>query len=202
MGNAEHFESIKAADSIKEGAMNNLSGYTMERSVPVQAKHEQNNGLVEQGILPSVSLMEFSSDVRPGTPASAAEIKESGVKVEHGKDGSTVGHYPSGVKIESTPASQSHNPNVVLEPTLKLESEAPNHMNKNGDVVDPKGRIIAKMNPDGSVTVDSGKGFYTQYPDGSIDRESAIRTRDGKNFDVIPTSTPLGDLRPSDMAKH
>jgi hypothetical protein len=197
MANCENFESNRSA-AIHDG-LTNLSSYIMERSTQPQSGRDQHSGLVENGILPSLSFM--SGDVRTGMPATAPEMKDSGVKVHHGKDGSTTGDYPSGVKVESTPASNSGKSNVILEPTISVESLPPNHMNKKGEVIDPKGRVLAKMNDDGSVTVDSGKGFYTQYPDGSINRESAIRTRDGK-FEVIDTNTPLGNLRPGDMTKH
>jgi hypothetical protein len=197
MGNHENFESSKAADSVQQGKLCNLSAYSMERGAAIQSGHDQNNGLVEKGILPSIGFMEMSSEVRTGTPAAATEFKDSGVKVQHGKDGSTTGEYPSGVKIESSKSDKS---NIELHPMI--ETEPPNHLNEHGEVIDPRGRVIARRNDNGSVTVDSGNGFYTQYADGTINRESAIRSRDGKNFAVIDTNTPLGGLRPSDMTKH
>lgn len=201
MGNHENLESNKATDSLRE-SLSGLSDYIMERFAPSQSGRDRQSGLVEQGILPSVSFSEMSNEIRTGSPATAAEMKNSGVKVQHGKDGSTTGEYPTGVKVESTPASQSEKSNVTLEPTIRLENVPPNRLTKKGEVVDPKGKVLAKMNDDGSVTVDSGKGFYTQYPDGSIHRESAIRSRDGKTFEVIDTNTPLGNLRPSDITRY
>lgn len=159
-------------------------------------------GLVEKGILPTVSFMEMSNDVRSGIPATGTEIKDLGIKVHRGQGGSTVSEYPNGVKIETLPAADSQTGSIRLGPTIGLSAQKPNHLDKYGEVVDPKGRVIARMNDDGSVTVDSGKGFFTQYPDGTINRETAIRSRDGKTFAVIDTNTPLGDLRPDDMNGH
>ncbi len=85
---------------------------------------------------------------------------------------------------------------------MSIDILYPNHARLNGDVVDPKGRTIAKHNDDGSYTVDTGKGFFTQRSDGTIRKETAIRSRDSKSFTVIDTESPLGDLRPSDMTKH
>jgi hypothetical protein len=197
----ENFEATKAPDA-QQGTLANLSSYAMERSAPMQSRGDQHTNLVEKGILPTVSFMEMSNDVRTGTPPTAAEIKDSGVKVHRGQGGSTVSEYPNGVKIETLPAPASQTGSVRFGPTIGLSTEKPNHLDKKGEVVDPKGRVIARMNDDGSVTVDSGNGFFTQYPDGTVNRESAIRSRDGKNFAVLDTNTPLGDLRPSDMTRH
>jgi hypothetical protein len=206
MGNHENFEANKAADSVQEGKLSNLSAYVMERTAPGQGGgRDRNNGLVEKGILPSMNIMEMSSEIRTGTEASAKETHDAGIKVEHGKDGSTKVEYPTGIKIESTGVSHSENAkgNIKVETSgTVIEVMPPNHQNKKGEVFDEKGRIIAKPNEDGSYTVDSGKGFFTQYPDGTIVRESAIRSRDGKTFEVIDTNSPLGNLRPSDMTHH
>jgi hypothetical protein len=109
--------------------------------------------------------------------------------------------YPTGVKVETSPPPKNQHGNVIIEGSIMVQAEPPNHMTKNGEVVDPKGKVLAKMNDDGSVTVDSGKGFYTHRPDGSVERESVIRSRDGKTFEVIDTKTPLGNLRPGDVVK-
>ena len=201
MGNDQNLESHRAADLVKEGNLSSLSAYAMERSSPTQSARDLNNGLVEKGIVPPIFL-DMSPEVRTGTPATAEEIKDSGVKVHHGKDGSTSSEYPTGVKIESSPPSHSAKSNIELGPTVTVESEPPNLLNKKGEVIDPKGRVIARTNEDGSVTVDSGEGFFTHYPDGTIRREAALRSRDGKTFEVLDTNTPLGNLRPSDMTAH
>ncbi|CAN5143502.1 hypothetical protein BH10CYA1_BH10CYA1_38170 [soil metagenome] len=60
-----------------------------------------------------------------------------------------------------------------------IEAVAPNHMNKKGEVIDPKGRIIS-----------------------TVHKESAIRSRDGKDFEVLDTSSPLGNMRPGDVVKQ
>jgi hypothetical protein len=202
--NHENFEMNKAVDSVQEGKISNLSAYTMERSAPIQAGRDKNDSLVEKGLLPSISFMEMSTDVQTGSPATASDIRDAGVKIQHGKDGKTTGEYPSGVKIESSGISHSEKgPNIQIETSMNVvEAAPPNHLNKHGDVIDPKGRTIAKANEDGSVTVDSGKGFFKQHADGSITKESAIRSRDGKTFEVLDTNNPLGDMRPSDMTDH
>ncbi len=200
MGNHENFEANKAADSVQEGKQNNLSAYVMERPTHNQSGRDKNDGLVEKGLLPSMDILEFKA----GPEAKPAELKDAGIKVEHGKDGSTKVDYPSGIKVESTGVSHSEKgKNIKIETSgLIVEAVPPNHQNKKGEIIDEKGRVIAKPNEDGSITVDSGKGFFTQNPDGTIVRESAIRSRDGKTFEVLDTSSPLGNLRPSAMTHH
>ncbi len=200
MGNHENFEAIKSADSTHE-AKHNLSAYIMERPTPGQSGRDKNSGLVEQGILPSMDIMEFKANIGP--EAKPSELKAAGVKVEHTKDGHTKVDYPSGVKVESTGVTQSEKGNIKVETAGNIvEAVPPNTMNKKGEVVDPKGRVIAKPNEDGSITVDSGKGFFTQNQDGTIESTAAIRSRDGKTFEVLDTNNPLGNLRPSDMTNH
>jgi hypothetical protein len=199
MTNHENFESTKTADSMRDGGSSNLSTYALERLAPNQNERNQQKGLIENGVLPSLSFNMADSYVRTGTEAKPQELKDSGVRVQHGKDGSVKSEYPSGVVVESIPPVHSTKDHVTLGPTIGLSPEKPNHMNSKGDVVDPKGRVIAHMNDDGSVTVDSGKGFYTHHPDGTIDRESAIRSRDGKTFKVLDTNNPLGGMSPSDL---
>jgi hypothetical protein len=107
------------------------------------------------------------------------------------------------VTIESSGETHSQKGNMKIDTSMVVvDAQPPNHQNKKGEVIDPKGRVIARPNEDGSVTVDSGNGFYTQYPDGAIKRESALRSRDGKTFEVLDTNTPLGNMRPSDMTHH
>jgi hypothetical protein len=195
MSHDENFESHKAANSIQDGNLSSLSAYAMERPSATQSARDLHHGLVEKGIVPPIFL-DMSPEVRTGTPATREEIKDSGVKAHHGNDGSTTSEYPTGVKIESPPPPHSD------KSKLKLESEPPNHRNKKGEVIDPKGRVLARTNEDGSVTVDSGNGFFTHYPDGTVRRESALRSHDGKTFEVLDTNTPLGNLRPSDMTAH
>lgn len=156
-------------------------------------------------ILPPMMLIE----ARTGSEAKAQEIKESGVHcTRHSKDGVTnvKAEYPSGVVLESSEdknqrASKHGNAVVTETGIVSIEAKAPNHMNSKGEVIDEKGRIIAKQNADGSVTVDSGKGFYTQYPDGEIRRESALRSRNGKDFEVLDTNNPLGGMQVPDQVK-
>jgi len=200
MGNHENFEAQKTTDSSQESKISNLSSYMMERPAPAQSGRDKNESLVATGVLPSMDIFDFKSSAPEAKPA---ELKDSGVKVEHGKDGSTKVDYPSGVKVESTGITHTDKGKIQVETGgIVVEAVAPNHMNKKGEVIDPKGRIIAKPNEDGGITVDSGKGFYTQDADGTIHRESAIRSRDGKDFEVLDTSSPLGNLRPGDVVKQ
>ena len=72
--------------------------------------------------------------------------------------------------------------------TVMISAKPPAHQDKDGNIVDKNGRILAKQNRDGSVTVDGGNGnYYTQYYDGSIRKDKAQRSPDGKTFDVIDT---------------
>ena len=197
MGNhIEYTESKKGGDSLKDSNLSALSVSLWDECKQTVGRDQQKTALAD-GILP-----ELNFEARTGSPASKNELKDSGVKLSHNKDGGTTGEYPSGVRVDTTPGARDEKHHVTIGPGSMLQAEKPNHMTKDGEVVDPKGRVLAKMNDDGSVTVDSGKGFYTHYPDGEVRRESAIRSRDGKTFEVIDTNTPLGNLRPSDMTKH
>lgn len=199
MGNNENFESIKSADKVQDTKSSNLTSYMMERPSSVHSGRDKNDGLVDKGILPSFDIMEFKT----GPEAKPTELKDSGVKVEHDKEGNTKVDYPSGVHVESGGTHHSEkNGHKIETDTMIVVAEPPNHQTKDGKILDPKNRVIAQENEDGSWTIDSGKGFYTQHADGTIERTSAIRSRDGKTFEVLDTENPLGNLKPGDMTKH
>jgi len=204
MGHNEQFEATKAADSMQENKISNFNSYVLDRGAngrSMQDVQMKTDSMVAAGALPSLDLF---SDAKTGTVASAKELKDSGIKTQTVPDGTGEGtktstEFPNGVKITSAESTSHHGKIETTTNIQVIEASPPNHKNKAGEVIDEKGRVIAKPNEDGSITVDSGKGFYTHYPNGEIRRESAIRSRDGKTFDVIDTNTPLGNLRPGDM---
>lgn len=61
-----------------------------------------------------------------------------------------------------------------------------------GVIVDKDGRQIARRNDDGTAIVDSGHGVYTTHQDGSVREEAVLRSRDGKKWEVLDLSSPLG----------
>lgn len=197
MINQKDIESSKLSAPREGDGTGQLSDYILQR---LQRDERNSDSLVDSHILPSVELLEFKS---PGPTATRAEIKNSDISVRHLPDGTTKIDYPDGITVESKTKTYTDSEGRKQEKHFnEVNASKPNTKKKNGDVVDPNGRIIAKVNDDGSVTVDSGKGFYTQDVDGTLHKETALRTRKGKDFEVLDTSTPLGNLRPGDMTKQ
>ncbi len=211
MGNHENFETVKTAEATHENNIGTIDLYADRRgSHSVHDHHESTDSLVSKGVLPPIDLIEMSSEYRTGKVAASRDLSDAGVKTKLSaeKDGAqtTSTDYGNGVIISSTeggkPTDLGNGHKLTFKNNMAVEVHYPNHAKLNGDVVDPKGKLIAKHNEDGSYTVDTGKGFFTQYADGTIRKETAIRSRDSKSFTVIDTETPLGDLRPSDMTHH
>ena len=75
MGNDNKLESLKDADSAKDGKSSDLSAYSLERSCPTQTWRDLSNALVEKGILPALDFLDMSPEVRIGLPPSREEIK-------------------------------------------------------------------------------------------------------------------------------
>lgn len=211
MGNhTEQFEGNKPQEAK---AFNpSLSNYGMERQDPGMNSRDlqmKSNDLVAQNILPDLAILD---DVKPGyggRQATREDLKEAGVKAEHkvAKDGTetTKVEFPNGVKIEKTdgaPHRAEGRPNVIIETGITTIEGAQEKPAGSGKYIDATGKQVAQVNEDGSITVDGGKGkFFTVEADGTVTNASAIRSRDGKTFQVLDTDTPLGNLRPGDVVK-
>lgn len=197
MPTPENFEAPKSAEQIKEAPQANLSSYVLERQAPSNQGRDKSDSLVNQGILPSVDFLEMKT----GPEATPAQLKDSHVKVEHDKDG-TKADYPTGVHAESGSHDMQVNGRNIHTEAIIVSATNGNHFDKKGQIVDSHNRVLAKENEDGSWTIDSGEGFYTQRKDGTIERTSAIRSRDGKDFEVLDTENPLGGMKAPDSPKQ
>ncbi len=217
MANFEPHESISAVESQQSG-FGSLSDYAMARHSAqfAQTDSRSNESLVGNGILPAFEIKDGSSQQaqlkapRPlkGTDITTKEMKDSGVSAAQEKDGDTKttnARYPGGVEVSTSNGKPLKDPDgyeIKISNMTMVQVKPPLHETKPGSgvYVDEKGRALVKVNGDGTVTVDTGKGFYTQGPDG-VKKVSALRSRNGKDFEVLNTDDPLGNLRPPDMSK-
>jgi hypothetical protein len=189
MGSHETFEAPRAIES-KENQLPNLSSYFMMES-PVKLNQYQNRAdvvITDQDVKDRVKDLHLLDNTRTGDAQNGKQLKDAGVNVKHSSDNNNTytvtSEFPSGVVVKTvdhvTPKEESA--------WVSIDAKAPAHKDKDGNVVDKQGRILAKQNGDGSVTVDGGNGnYYTQYPDGSIRKDKATRSPDGKTFDVVDT---------------
>ncbi|PZM78058.1 MAG: hypothetical protein DKT66_27700 [Candidatus Melainabacteria bacterium] len=137
------------------------------------------------------------------------EMKESGISANIQVDGATKttnAKYPGGIDVSVSNGRKitaDDGTELTITNMNMVSVRKPIHETKPGSgvFVDEKGRAVAKVNDDGTVTVDTGKGFYTQGPDG-IKRVSALRSRNGKDFEVLNTDDPLGGMAPPDNLSH
>lgn len=211
MGNhTEQFEGNKPQEA--KAFNSSLSNYGMERQDPGMNTRDlqmKSSDLVAQNILPDLAILD---DVKPGyggRQATREDLKESGVKAEQhtAKDGTvtTKVDFPNGVKVEKSetpPHKVEGKPHITVESSITVIDGAQEKPAGSGKYVDATGKQVAQVNEDGSVTVDGGKGkFFTVEADGTVTKASAIRSRDGKTFEVLDTDTPLGNLRPGDVVK-
>jgi hypothetical protein len=217
MANFEAQESINAVPSQQSG-FGSLSDYAMVRSNVqfAQSDNRSNDSLVGNGMLPAFEIKDGSGQQaqlkapRPlrGTDITTKEMKDSGVSAAQEKDGETKttnARYPGGVEVSTSNGKTLKDPDgyeIKISNMTMVQVKPPLHETKPGSgvYVDEKGRAMVKVNGDGTVTVDTGKGFYTQGPDG-VKKVSALRSRNGKDFEVLNTDDPLGNLRPPDMSK-
>lgn len=151
-----------------------------------------------------------SLDSRPKTKdITSKEMKDSGISATIQVDGdskTTHGKYPGGIDVQVSNGRKiktDDGPEITITNANMVSVRKPIHETKPGSgvFVDEKGRAVAKVNDDGTVTVDTGKGFYTQGPDG-IKRVTALRSRNGKDFEVLNTDDPLGGMAPPDNLSH
>jgi hypothetical protein len=216
MANFEHHEPVNALESQQSGF--SLNDYAMVRNSVqfAQSDNRSTDSLVGNGMLPAFEIKDGSSQQaqlkapRPlkGTDITTKEMKDSGVSAAQEKDGdskTTNARYPGGVEVSVSNGKTLRDPDgyeIKISNMTMVQVKPPLHETKPGSgvYVDEKGRAMVKVQ-DGTVTVDTGKGFYTQGPDG-VKRVSAIRSRDGKDFEVLNTDDPLGNLRPPDMTKQ
>jgi hypothetical protein len=205
MANNELFEAYKPAERTIHTQLLPISEMLTPGKVVTMDIKANTDTMVAKGALPSLDL--FSSERHTGKELNKQEQKQEGLKAHTDvdkTDGSktTTVEYPNGVTVStSDKVIHKKEHDVTISGMNNVEVNAPNKMDKDGNITDAKGRQIVKSNQDGSITVDTGKGFYTQYPNGEIRKETALRTPDGK-FEVIDVDTPLGNLRPSDMTVH
>ncbi|CAN5143785.1 hypothetical protein BH10CYA1_BH10CYA1_38190 [soil metagenome] len=207
MGNQENLDHIKMSETVTPGCKF-LNLFADIKGFP-QTQHDLSDSLLKQGVLPKIEFAN-SDEYRTGKLAGSRELADAGIKCKHSieNDGAqtTTADYGNGVVISTTeggkPTDLGNGHKLTFKNNVAIEIQRPNHARLNGDVVDPKGRMIAKHNQDGSYTVDTDKGFFTQRGDGTIRKETAIRSRNGKDFEVLDTETPLGNLKPSDMTNH
>ncbi|HNB23097.1 MAG TPA: hypothetical protein PKZ32_11780 [Candidatus Melainabacteria bacterium] len=137
------------------------------------------------------------------------EMKDSGISATIDVDGdskTTHGRYPGGIDVQVSNGRKlkaDDGTEITITSANMVSVNRPIHETKPGSgvFVDEKGRAVAKVNEDGTVTVDTGKGFYTQGPDG-IKRVTALRSRNGKDFEVLNTDDPLGGMAPPDNLSH
>lgn len=151
-----------------------------------------------------------ANDAAPITKdITSKEMKESGIKAEIEVDGerkTTKAKYPGGIDVQVSNGGKIKTDDgreITITKSNIVSVKPPIHETKEGSgvFVDEKGRAIMKVNEDGTVTVDTGKGFYTQGPDG-IKKITALRTRNGKDFEVLNTDDPLGGMAPPDNLSH
>ncbi len=217
MANAEFHETVNALESQQSG-FGSLSDYAMVRHNVqfAQTDNRSNDSLVGNGMLPAFEIKDGGSQQaqlkapRPlkGTDITTKEMKDSGVSAAQEKDGDTKttnARYPGGVEVSTSNGKTLKDPDgyeIKVSNVSMVQVKPPLHETKPGSgvYVDDKGRAMVKVNGDGTVTVDTGKGFYTQSPDG-VKQVSALRSRNGKDFEVLNTDDPLGNLRPPDLSK-
>ena len=204
MGAFENFEAVKPTEAAKESSFGQLSweSNTAGQFADNQSKTES---LEDKGILPDMGL--FQDAITAANHLDKKQLQDAGIKshtdIEDGAK-TVKAEYPNGVRVTTSGEHKVHTDSgrdVTITNGSMIEIQPPNKIKPNGEVVDANGRTIAKQNDDGSVTVDTGKGFYTQDSDG-IRKVTALRSRDGKSFEVIDTETPLGDLKPNDLSKQ
>ncbi len=211
MGQHEQFESHQPADA--KGIIGALSNYALDRQDPSLSARDlqtKSNDLVAQNMLPELHLYADAKSDFQGRLASREELKDAGIKTDRkvSDDGiiNTKAEFPNGVKVvksempERTIPGQDGNPDVKIKGKTTTVVGATEKPVGSGDYYDKKGKQVAKINEDNTVTVDGGDGkFYTVENDGRISKATALRSRDGKKFEVLNTDDPLGGLKPSDM---
>lgn len=230
MANFEAYESAAAAEAKNVG-MGSLSDYAMVRqSAPLaQFDRQMNEDLVGNGLLPVLEFADGAGKEREAKEAPKAkdgahkaadsapkakditskEMKESGITANIEVEGATKttnARYPGGIdvsvsngrtiKTDDGREIKITNANIVTVREPIRESKP-----GSGVFVDERGRAVSKVNDDGTVTVDTGKGFYTQGPDG-IKKVTALRSRNGKDFEILNTDDPLGGMAPPDNLSH
>lgn len=204
MAQFEQYEGQQHAEA--KGLSAPLSSYVLDRQDPSLNSRElqiKSNDMVAQNVLPELSINH--ADVTPGygnRHASRAELKEAGIKMEQkaGQDGiiNTKVEFPNGVKVVKSEMPERNIPGTDLKTKGSTTavigaSEKPVG---SGEYFDKSGKQVARVNADKSVTVDGGDGkFYTVEKDGTVTKASALRSRDGKKFQVIDTDSPLGGYK-------
>jgi len=230
MANFEAYES--AAAQAPNVGMGSLSDYAMVRhSSPAAARldDKMNDALVVNGLLPALEFADGAGKEREAKESprpkdakvkandsapkvkdiTTKEMKDSGISATIQVDGdskTTHGRYPGGIDVQVSNGRRiktDDGPEITITNANMVSVRKPIHETKPGSgvFVDEKGRAVAKVNDDGTVTVDTGKGFYTQSPDG-IKPVSALRSRNGKDFEVLNTDDPLGGMAPPDNLSH
>lgn len=216
MANTEFHESFSAIRS-QESGFGSLSDYAMVRqnALTAQSNDRSNDPLVGNGMLPALEVKDGAGQQtqlkapRPlkGTDITTKEMSDSGVSASLEKDGetrTTHARYPGGVEVSVSNGKTLVSPEgdkLKVSKVTMVQVKPPLHETKPGSgvYVDENGRAMVKVNrADGTVTVDTGKGYFTQGPDG-VKSVMIIRTHKGKDFEVLNTDTPLGDLRPPEL---
>lgn len=207
MGNhTEQFEGQQQAEA--KSFNSSLSSYMTERPDPAMNARElqtKSGDLVAQGALPSLELFSAPPDVQPGYGgriASREDLREAGIKCERktedNGDKTVNAEFPNGVKISITDGQvrEGSRPGTTIDTSTSILEGAQEKPLGSGHFVDKTGREIAQKHSDGSYTVDGGNGkFFTVEADGTITKASAIRSRDGKKFEVLDTDNPLGGVK-------
>lgn len=187
MGTHETFEAPKTVES-QESKLPNLSSYFMESPIK-PAQNRADVQITDQDVKDRVADLHLVDGQRTGESQSSKQLKDAGVTVKHGGDRTETSNtvtvtseFPSGVVVKTV---DHINLKGDESASVMITAKAPAHQDKDGNIVDKNGKILAKQNGDGSVSVDGGNGnYYTQYPDGSIRKEKGHRNPDGKTFDI------------------
>jgi hypothetical protein len=164
--------------------------------------------------LPALELFDAKADVPPPptfnthNDTSDKELAAEGIKRSHGFDDDGTKNakveFPNGVKITSSGPSAEHSlgdgnkVQVTNTSIVETATKVHEHPHGSGVQVDSHNKPIYKDNADGSKEVYTDTGVYKANSDGTVEKESAIKNRNG-SWTVIDTSTPLGDMKPSDL---
>jgi len=211
MGGKELDEQLR--EQTKSVDSSELSSNVLEREQTApQMRQESKQATGRMEAKGDLTLLGF----RTGTELSGKQLAREGIKFQT-RNGDTTVDFPNGVeitarKVETSTITKTNDDGTHT--TFEVQSGGidvdlskvqPQPLREkppagSGTIIDGKGNEIIKRNEDGSYTVaNSATDFYTVYPDGSVNKETAIRSRDGKSWEVIDTNTPLGGLRPGDV---
>ncbi len=214
----EFSESFKATESCQNNICS-LGDYAMVRQNTQlgQTDRQSNNKLEDAGVLPKLAFNladgSGSDDVIElkypvGKNIATKEMKDAGVSARESVDDegrkTTSSEIKSGVKVSITEGKDTTTPSgnkvhiddtVMIEPNGKIHETAKG----SGHWVDDKGKEMVRQNKDGSVIIDTGDGGFYKQDSHGMKKISAIRSRDGKTFDVLDTDNPVSEDMRKDM---